>query len=134
MDTGSIAQFFRKNGFKATPQRIAVYKYLVENPCHPDADEIYKNVLADNPSFSKTTVYNALQALSEHGFIQNVKIDSRKTRYDADTGLHGHFLCKRCERIFDFSISKMDIETDGLDGFEITGKDVYYSGICPECK
>ena len=101
MTEQKIVEIFKERNFRATPQRIAVYKYLREHPTHPDVDEIYKAVLADNPAFSRTTVYNSLQALEKEGLIQSVKIDS---------------FCK------------------GIDGFEIKKRDVYYSGLCPECK
>ena len=90
-----IIGLFRENNFRATPQRIAVYKYLYENRTHPDADEIYKSVISANPSFSKTTVYNSLQALEERGLIARVNIDGERAHYDADMSLHGHFICEK---------------------------------------
>jgi Fe2+ or Zn2+ uptake regulation protein len=127
-----IISLFRAKQFKATPQRVAVYKYLVENPKHPDADEIYRYVVESNPSFSKMTVYNSLQALCEKGFIMSVKIDSGRVRYDANIQLHGHFICEKCKKIYDFPVE--DIICSGIDDFCVSRKDVYYSGLCPECK
>ena len=68
-ETAEIVQIFKDRGFKATPQRIAVYKYLCEHRTHPDVESVYRAVLEDNPAFSKTTVYNALQALDACGLI-----------------------------------------------------------------
>ena len=65
MQTKEITELFKQKGIKATAQRIAVYKYLYENRIHPDVDTVYKNMVKDNPSFSKTTVYNCLQAAIE---------------------------------------------------------------------
>ncbi len=128
----NIVKVFREKNFRTTPQRIAVYKYLCENPKHPDADEIYKSVLKIHPSFSKTTVYNALKALEENSLIMKVNIDKERIRYDAAVKLHGHFLCEKCGRIYDFEVS--GISYSGIDGFEVSKSDVYYSGLCPECK
>ena len=55
MQTKEITELFKQNGIKATAQRIAVYKYLYENRIHPDVDTVYKNMVKDNPSFSKTS-------------------------------------------------------------------------------
>lgn len=132
MKETEIVELFRQKHFRATPQRIAVYKYLAEHPTHPDADEIYKVLIKESPSFSKTTVYNALQSLEECGLIIKIQIDDHRVRYDADIGLHGHFICDRCKKIFDFKVD--GITTHDLDGFEVQKRDVYYSGICPECK
>lgn len=132
MHTKEITELFRSKGLKATPQRIAVYKFLCENHIHPDVDTVYKRVSEDNPSFSKTTVYNCLEALTDCGLLRPVKIDAGKIRYDADTGFHGHFICEKCKGIYDFECDA-EIST-GIDGFEIRQKDVYYSGICSRCK
>ena len=106
-ETAEIVQIFKDRGFKATPQRIAVYKYLCEHRTHPDVESVYRAVLEDNPAFSKTTVYNALQA-------------------------HGHFRCEKCGRIYDFIPDLIGIQ--GLDGFTVHHKDVYFSGICSCCQ
>lgn len=132
LQTREITDLFHKKGLKVTPQRIAVYKFLAENQVHPDVETVYNNVVKDNPSFSKTTVYNCLQALSSCGLLIPVKIDADKIRYDADTDFHGHFKCEKCGKIFDFRCE--DGMFGGLEDFEIRQKDVYYSGICSRCK
>lgn len=132
MQTGDITRLFREKGLKATPQRIAVYKFLAENHIHPDVETVYKNVVEDNPSFSKTTVYNCLKDLSDCGLLIPVKIDADKIRYDLNTYFHGHFKCDCCGKIFDFSCHESGIK--GVEDFEIRQKDVYYSGLCSSCK
>ena len=69
MNTREIIDLFKEKGLKATPQRIAVYNFLVENPVHPDVETVYQSMIMDNPSFSKTTVYNCLQALTDCGLL-----------------------------------------------------------------
>lgn len=132
MKEEEITGLFRSIGLKATPQRVAVYKYLCENPVHPDADEIYKEVVAENPNFSKTTVYNALEILDKKSLITKIRIDTERVRYDADTSRHGHFICEDCNNIYDFNVE--DILYSGLENFNISGSDIYLYGRCPECK
>lgn len=132
MQTIDIIPLFKEKGIKATAQRIAVYNYLAEHPVHPDVDTVYQNVVKENPSFSKTTVYNCLQALDKCGLIIPIKIDADKIRYDADTSFHGHFICDKCKKIYDFRCGSCDF--DGIDNFSITRKDVYFSGVCDCCK
>lgn len=132
MNEINITNLFKQRGFRTTPQRIAVFKYLCENPTHPDADEIYKSVIGIHPSFSKTTVYNSLQSLVENGFIIKINIDGTRVRYDANTSLHGHFICNCCGKIFDFDVS--DVQCSGLDDFSVATRDVYFSGLCNKCK
>lgn len=132
MNTDSIVSLFKEKNFRATPQRIAVYNYVFENRNHPDVIAVYENVRKQYPAFSKTTVYNALKALEKSGFIIPVVIDGERIRYDADTKLHGHFYCSVCKNIYDFETDQPVV--NGLDGFSVKQKDVYYSGICPCCK
>ncbi len=131
MNTGEIIDLFKEKGLKATPQRIAVYNFLVENPVHPDVETVYQSMIMDNPSFSKTTVYNCLQALTDCGLLIPVKIDNEKIRYDADTSFHGHFKCDCCGKIYDFKC--FDEKVSGIDNFKIRQRDVYYSGLCSCC-
>ena len=132
MNEAEITKLFKENKFRATPQRIAVYKYLYENRTHPDADEIYKSVIKLHPSFSKTTVYNSLQALEKQGLIIKITIDDNRIRYDACTDLHGHFKCNDCGKIYDFEVE--EIKCNLPASFLINEKNAYYTGVCPECK
>ncbi len=131
MQESQIISLFKEKNFRATPQRIAVYKYVYGHRTHPDAAQIYESVLKSNPSFSKTTVYNALKSLCENGFLIPVTIDDVKTHYDANVDFHGHFICTGCGKIYDFEVPEPDGK--GLDGFAVERKDVYYSGLCPGC-
>ena len=129
LQTKEITELFKQKGIKATAQRIAVYKYLYENRIHPDVDTVYKNLVEDNPSFSKTTVYNCLQTLADCGLIIPVMIESEKIRYDANPNFHSHFKCRCCGGIFDFTCKVNDIE--GLDGFDVEHRDcLLYTSRC----
>lgn len=131
MQKEQIISLFKEKNFRATPQRIAVYKYVYGHRTHPDAAQIYKSVLKNNPSFSKTTVYNALRSLCESGFLIPVTIDGVKTHYDANVNFHGHFICTECGGIYDFEVPEPIGK--GLGGFAVERKDVYYSGLCLNC-
>ena len=132
MQKERITALFKERNFRATPQRVAVYDYVCANRTHPDAAQIYESVLKSDPSFSKTTVYNALKSLCESGFLIPVTIDGDKVHYDANVDFHGHFICTCCGEIYDFDVPEP--HGSGLGGFKIARKDVYYSGLCPSCK
>lgn len=131
MTEQEIQKLFQERKFRATPQRISIYKYLCEHPTHPDAESIYKEMKRQFPNLSYTTIYNALQSLEKEGFIISINIDSDRVHYDTDISLHGHFKCDKCKKIYDFKID--DIECQGLDGFDVRYKEVYYSGLCADC-
>lgn len=68
-------------------QRIAIMEYLMTHRTHPTVDEIYTALSPSMPTLSKTTVYNTLRLLAEHGAVLELDMDSRNTRFDGDVTL-----------------------------------------------
>ncbi len=121
---------------KPSVQRMAIMKYLMEHRTHPTVDEIYTSLAPEMPTLSKTTVYNTLKLLGEQGAIQVLTIDERNTCYDANTTPHAHFLCKKCNRIYDLmqDACVKNVEIMNEDGHEVQEVHYYYKGICKHCK
>jgi len=124
-------------GLKVTPQRCQIYALLAKAEDHPDAERILELVRKNIPRVSLDTVYRNLRTLEEHGIIQKVGAIGYRTRFDANTKPHHHFVCTRCGLIRDFS-------SEELDGFvppdEVTGMGTVDSiyvelrGICRTCR
>ncbi len=127
-----IAEEMSRRGLRATAQRVSVYEYLWNHRTHPTVDTIYEDLLPDNPSFSRTTVYNTLHALEKSGMIRSLSIESGEMHYDADPADHGHFLCTHCRTIYDFPISAESVAVP--HGFEAEQTDIFISGKCKNCK
>ena len=88
----------REKNLKVTPQRLIILEYLNGHSTHPTTDNIYQDLKTNNPSLSKTTVYNSLDILEKHGIIQSITISGLEHRYDFRHGMHHHVLCKKCGR------------------------------------
>ncbi len=119
---------------KPSLQRIAILKYVLEHREHPSVDTVYDALVSAMPTLSKTTVYNTLSLLEKEGAIQSVAIDDKMIRFDGDTTSHAHFFCEKCRKIFDIAV-QVEIPTNviGKD-FLIMGSQIYYKGLCPNCK
>ncbi len=126
----------QQHSIKPSMQRIAIMTYLMGHRTHPTVDEIYTALSPAIPTLSKTTVYNTLKLLSEHGAIQMLTIDERNVCYDADTTAHAHFFCKRCARVYDLFPPGETVKSAApeTDGHEIQETHLYYKGICRQCK
>lgn len=133
MSNAEITALFKRSGIRPTPQRISVYRYLMENPVHASADTIYEALLPEFPSFSKTTIYNSIRALEESGLLRAVNIEGEYVRYDADVRDHGHFKCAKCGKIYDFTPPPASNTPPELDGFRIDRRDAFYYGLCRNC-
>ena len=121
---------------KPSVQRMASMDYLLTHRTHPSIDEINLALCDDIPTLSKTTVYNTLKLFVEHGAAQMLTIDEKNACYDADITLHAHFLCKKCNKIFDFPAPAEDMQVAQMKdkGFQLEDVHYYYRGICPQSK
>ena len=90
----------RKNGYKATPQRIAIFEIL-KNKDHPSAEEIYESLKKKYPSISLTTVYQTLHLFSELGIINELGFSDDRSRFDTNTHPHVNIICPICGKIRD---------------------------------
>ncbi|MCP3943194.1 MAG: transcriptional repressor [Desulfobacteraceae bacterium] len=55
-------------GVKCTQQRMIIYSELSQNPNHPDAETVYKNVRNQLVNISLDTVYRTLWLFKELGY------------------------------------------------------------------
>jgi Fur family transcriptional regulator, peroxide stress response regulator len=130
-------QTCRKAGLKVTPQRLAIYKELVNSKEHPSADMLWRKVRKIFPNISLDTVNRTLLTLSEIGVAFIVEGSGDVRRFDGGMENHQHFRCTQCRRIIDFHYEPFDtiaISPKLADSFLIVRKTVYLEGICRYCQ
>ena len=133
MDTRDIEKLLKMHDVKPSHHRMRIYQYLIERRNHPNVDLIYRDLLQEIPTLSKTTLYNTLNLLVERGIVTLITIEENETRYDADTSLHGHLKCTNCGEIYDIRLKTSLLDISGLDNFEVNESHIYFKGICPRC-
>ncbi len=139
MDRQQMAQLLCSHGVRPTQQRLAVYEYLLGHPIHPSVDTVYEAVSVDQPTFSRTTVYNSLHALVQAGLVRELPLCTEERRYDAGLTPHAHFRCVACGCIKDISMMPHAVESvllngaEGLDGCLVQGQELSLSGLCAAC-
>lgn len=133
LDTQFLKDYLIKHEVKPSTIRINVLEYLLTNRIHPTADDIYRAVSKKIPTLSKTSIYNAIDLFVEKDIIHVIVTDSKESRYDINTCMHGHFSCKTCDRVFDFDIDSIEYNIEQLDGFIIEEQNVLFKGICKNC-
>jgi len=129
----TIINRFSSKDIRLTPQRISVYRYLLENRIHPSVETVYNALKLDNPSLSKTTIYNTVDTLTRAGLVRVVRTGEGEVRLDGYTNDHGHFYCRGCGEVFDFSLVGCCVP-DSLTGFQMEEFDVHAIGLCETCK
>ena len=132
-----IINLFRDKKLKLTPQRLAVYKYLMNTTEHPSAETIYKSLHIDYPTMSLATVYKAIKTLVEVGLIQELNVGEGNFRYDGNAISHPHIQCINCSKVEDFqslSFNELNACAEKHTDYIVLSNKVYFYGLCPNCK
>jgi len=126
----------RALGLKVTPQRMAVYRALVESKEHPSADMVYRKVKKILPNISLDTVNRTLLKLDEIDAAFIVEGSGDVKRFDANHDNHQHFKCVKCRKIIDFHHKGFDnikVPPSIAKRFTVLRKAVYLEGLCEKC-
>lgn len=111
---------------------------LLRNTCsHPSADWLYENLRKEFPNISLGTVYRNLAVLYESGEIIKIQTASNKEHFDGCTDKHNHFVCRRCDRIFDVSADGAEelIKQAAKDlTADVEDYSLVFYGVCSECR
>jgi len=127
----------RAHGLKVTPQRIAIYRALVEMDEHPSAETLHRKVRTVFPRVSLDTVNRTLLTLAEIGAASVVEGSGDVRRFDGKPGKHQHFKCVACKRIVDFhhkAFDRIKVPADIGKRFTVLRTTVYLEGICDVCR
>jgi len=123
-------------GLKITPQRMAVYKALLETDKHPSAEMVFNKVRQQMPNISLDTINRTLLTLAEMGSAFIVEGSGDAKRFDGNIETHQHFKCIKCKRIIDFHYKPFDnisVPKTLSRRFTVLRKTAYFEGICDLC-
>ena len=131
--TETVKNILESKGVKPSFQRISVLKYILQENNHPSVDTIYKSLVPDIPTLSRTTVYNTLKLLSEKEVISALTINDSDLRYDFISEPHDHFQCKTCGKIYDIKAGANLSSLEVIDGHKIQEMQLHMKGTCKQC-
>lgn len=126
----------RRNGWKRTSQRRAVFTYLCDNHEHPSVETVWTRVKNRLPDVSLDSVYRILDDFAAAGIVRRIGAD-KVIRYDCRTCGHGHFICGVCGRMYDFDHPQASMEV-ALAACREFGTpetlEVSVRGVCRACR
>jgi Fur family transcriptional regulator, peroxide stress response regulator len=126
----------RRENVKVTHQRMEVFREVACTEEHPDADRVYKGVRTRVPTVSLDTVYRTLSLLEKLRVVSRVHVLSERSRFDANTVPHHHFVCARCGLIRDFStpeLNSLEIPAEVRSWGTVESVHLELRGECTEC-
>jgi Fur family peroxide stress response transcriptional regulator len=133
----TFSEVCRSSDVRTTHQRTEIYRELARTEEHPDAETLYARVRKRIPAISLYTVYRTLRMLEEKGIISRVGSLGERTRFDANTKRHHHFICKKCGFVGDFYNeawndfrAPRDVEAMGT----VNSVHVEFRGLCKTCQ
>jgi Fur family ferric uptake transcriptional regulator len=120
-----------------TPQRRVVAEVLDGEHVHMSAEAVHAAAQQKLPEISLATVYNTLNELVAMGEVLEVAAGSGPKRYDPNvTVAHHHLVCTSCGALRDVFSPPTELQhlnSDDLYGFELTGVEITFQGLCPAC-
>jgi len=136
LSDAKIVEALRRRGYKATPQRIAICRFVLHNRAHPTAQETYREVRQAYPTVSLATVYKTLSVLSELGLVQELPLGHGEARFDSYVEPHVNLVCRRCGNISDLEhrlAREIVTRVAAVANFTPTGQRLDMYGICQKC-
>lgn len=128
-----IRNILEKRGIQPSFQRIKIFEYLIKHRGHPTVETIYRDLVKEIPTLSKTTVYNTLNLFVEKGLAHTITIEGTEIRYEVATEPHAHFKCLKCGKIYDVFPNFNLYKLDEIEGHKVTELHLYIKGTCKEC-
>jgi Fur family peroxide stress response transcriptional regulator len=132
-----LVERLRDQGYRLTPQRLALVELIAASEGHPNAAQLYDRIRRRFPTTSPATVYKLLTLLKGLGEV--FEIDFRDdSHYDGNRPEpHPHLICTKCRKIVD---GDMDLESGWIrkvehkSGYRIERHQLTLFGRCPECQ
>ncbi len=120
-------------------QREIIFDTLRRHAVHPTAERLYNIIKGEQPdsNIGIATVYRNLRRMANSGSIKKISGLEDAEHFDHNTHTHYHFLCKKCNRVFDIDakVAPEIIEnTQKETGFIINSYDIVFHGICKDCQ
>lgn len=120
-----------------TPQRLAIYKALLNDKSHPNPESVYNIIKPDFPTISLATVYKTLETLEKHNIISVVTPLHETVRYDAVMDHHHHIVCINCKKVVDIEdpeLNKLEIPKKVAEENNVLDFSIQFNVVCSDCK
>jgi Fe2+ or Zn2+ uptake regulation protein len=129
----TLKKILVENGISPSMHRIKILEYLSNNRIHPTADDIYRALVNEIPTLSKTTVYNTLRTFTQKKILTALSVFESEIRYEYEKEPHIHFKCVNCGNIYDVNEEYDCLQNKVISGHKVLEHHVNLKGICKKC-
>ncbi|MDK2945577.1 Fur family transcriptional regulator [Geotoga petraea] len=131
-DKDKIVNILNGYNIKVTPNRLKVAEVILNSKKHPSIDEIHTTLTRNGKNISFTSVYNIIKMFQSAGIVKEIKSKDR-SRYDANTKPHSHFICKKCGKVIDIEDDLKLEFPKYVNSMKVDSIEINYFGVCNEC-
>jgi Fe2+ or Zn2+ uptake regulation protein len=120
-----------------TRQRTLILEILRTGKGHLTAEEVLQKARKKLPTVSLGTVYRNLHYLKENGFAREIRNgDDACARFEAAGDIHGHFHCRRCNKVRNIMLPDELVNAKWAESGPIASVsilDLHLIGNCSDC-
>ncbi len=125
----------KSSGLKATLPRLKILEIFQNSSVrHMSAEDVYKQLLAENLDVGLATVYRVLTQFEQAGLLSRNHFESGKAVFELDQGgHHDHLVCLDCGRVeefFDEEIERRQQAIAAERGFKLSEHALALYGNC----
>ncbi|MCA1840984.1 MAG: Fur family transcriptional regulator [Actinomycetota bacterium] len=122
---------------RSTKQRTAVLEALESGATFLSAQQLFDKLRVDGRRIGLTTVYRALQAMTDSGLVDVVLTRDGESTYRRCSGTHHHHLvCRSCGdavEVASADFEEWSLRVAGEHGFTEVTHEVEIFGTCARC-
>ncbi|MDT8782145.1 MAG: transcriptional repressor [Candidatus Bathyarchaeota archaeon] len=137
MNDQQLITMLREKGFKVTPQRLAICRFVLSSKEHPSVEKIYDKIQKVYPTISLATIYQTLHLLTKIGLLQEFALCNGSLRYDSNISPHLNLICKNCGKIIDYESEKINMFLSEIAKeleLSLVGQHLELYVYCNQCK
>jgi Fe2+ or Zn2+ uptake regulation protein len=126
----------RAQGYRLTPQRLAILAVLRSANGHLTPAEVYSQVARNLPGLTEATVYRTLNFLAEQGLVLVAHVGRGQLVYEYSENDHHHLICRNCGEMKEVDHKELKNLYDDLfekTGYQINTVHASFFGFCPDC-
>lgn len=136
----SISSELKNMGLKATGPRLKILEIFQNGKQrHMSAEDVYRELLAENQDIGLATVYRVLTQFEQAGLLKRSNFESGKAVFELEEGTHhDHLICIECGRVeefYDAEIERRQQAVAAERGFRLQDHALSLYGHCsrPDC-
>lgn len=129
-------EILKNANLKTTKKRMLLINCFRHSNAPLTADDVY-NMLKEKTNINLSTVYRALSALTDSKILSKQAISDGTYVFQLNKDTHQHILtCSNCGKITFVEICPVNDSLNeqlNATGYKITGHNLEFIGICPDC-